>query len=60
MVDMPLKTVSVRCFSYEIDPIERFQLASTGSVPRDRGVRGAARGLERELKASRQLKKKQD
>ena len=32
--------------------INRFRPASASSVPRGRGVRGAARGRERELKAS--------
>ena len=38
--------------------LNRFRRASTGGVPRGRGVRGAARGLERELKASGRHTKK--
>ena len=38
--------------------LNSFRPASASSVPRDRGVRGAARGLERELKASERHRKK--
>jgi len=46
-----LRTRSIGAGSEEqIDPSTLFRRPSTKGVPRDRGVRGAARGLERELK----------
>jgi len=42
----------------QIDPSNVFDMPHACSVPRERGVRGAARGLERELKAPRRHRKK--
>ena len=54
-----LRTRSICTGSEEqISPSTLFLQPSTRGVPRGRGVRGAARGLERELKASGRHRKK--